>query len=102
LYAFTLLPKEDKSAIIGNRICVKPDARGGELLKQQASPGIVAGAVVLVVIVIGVMAYMTFGRHSNTDGVDKTTEQYKNYMKGAGSGGGSGGATPTTAGAPKR
>ena len=87
---FTLLSKEDKSAIIGKRICVKADARGGERLKQQVSPGIIAVAVVVVLGVIGAIAYMTIGKKQEMPNKNASNPQYENYMKGIGSGGGVG------------
>jgi hypothetical protein len=99
---FTLLPKQDKSAIIEKRICVKADARGGERLKQQVSPGIIAVAVVVVLGLIGAMAYMILGRHQDAkSALNSSNPNYEKYMNGSGSGGGSAGqGSPNSAGSP--
>lgn len=69
-------------------------------MKQQVNPGIIAAAVVVVLGLIGAMAYMTLWRHSSSAGADTSSEAYKNYMKGIGSGGAPGVGGSSGSGSP--
>ena len=64
-------------------------------MKQQISPAIIAGAVVLVVILIGIIGYKTFGPTPKPVDTRATDPRYQNYLKGMGSGGSP--AAPATA-----
>ena len=80
-------------------MCVVVTEKGGEQLKQQVSPGIIAVTVVVVLGLIGAIAYMTMGKKQDVkSALNPSNPNYQKYMSGSGSGGGSG--APNSGGSP--
>lgn len=56
-------------------------------MKQQVSPGIIIAAIVVVLGLGGVVAYMTLGKHKDAPAMDTSNPMYQKYIQGAGSAG---------------
>ena len=79
-------------------------------MKQQVSPGVVAGAIIVVVAIIGVVIYMfLIAPNQKPPDTRATDPRYQQYLKtGVGSGGSAGGqmqgspntGSPNTGGSP--